>query len=179
MRPRVLDIQAKAHEAFLDEGEQRGVVGNRVRDVVRVRERGDRDEGDAEAELIEARARRRVRTRRREAGADAGGVERAQEAVRPAAGLLARWRVREIGTLARTDPVGVWPAGLLRLRGRNVVIEAAVLVVGDEEDRILPARARPKGVGDLGDEVLTRPDVRRRMLVVLEQGGVGPQRIAA
>src|SRR5207249_678715 len=88
-----------AQETLLDEGEQGGVVGNPVRDVVRPGERGDRDEGDAKAELIEVRAPCRVRLRGGEARADGGRVDLAHEALGSAAGLLTRRGIREVGAL--------------------------------------------------------------------------------
>src|SRR5262249_9609069 len=62
--------ELRAEEAFLDEGEQGGVVADRVGDVTRLREGRDRDERNADAELIEVGAVRRIGPRRRERRAD-------------------------------------------------------------------------------------------------------------
>ena len=48
-----------------------------------------------------------------------------------------------------------------------MVVEAAVLVVREEECRRSPHRTRQQAVQDVGDELLPHLDVRDRMLVVL------------
>ncbi len=48
-----------------------------------------------------------------------------------------------------------------------MIVEAAVLVVGDEERRVAPVRAGEQGVDQVGDRELAALDVRRWMLVVL------------
>ena len=54
-----------------------------------------------------------------------------------------------------------------RDRGRhNVVVEAAVLVVGDDEQRVIPVRAVDERVVELEHERLSGEDVGRRMVVV-------------
>src|SRR4029078_12753026 len=54
-----------------------------------------------------------------------------------------------------------------RDRGRHdVVVEAAVLVVGDDEQRVLPVRAVDERVVELEHELLAGEDVRRRVVVV-------------
>src|SRR5207247_5497045 len=90
----------------------------------------------------------------------------------PAAGLRAGRRVREFLALAGVDAVGIERAPLPSRRRRHVVVGPAVLVVGDEDDRVLPARALPEGVHDLRDEVLAGPNVVGRMFVGLEYRAV-------
>src|SRR5262249_44549127 len=50
-------------------------------------------------------------------------------------------------------------------RRRHVIEEAAVLVVGDHEQRLRPLRARRERVVDLQDERLPERDVRRRVVI--------------
>jgi hypothetical protein len=116
---RSLTVLVLTQKTLLNEREQRSMVGNPVRDVVRPGKRGDRNEGHAEAELIEVRARCRIRTSRREAGADSSSIDLAYQALRSSAGLLARRWVREIGTLPGVDPIRIWRAALLRFGRRN------------------------------------------------------------
>jgi hypothetical protein len=47
-----------------------------------------------------------------------------------------------------------------------VVVEAAVFVVGDHEDRVVPVRALRERVVELEDEALAVADVRRRVVVI-------------
>ena len=58
-----------------------------------------------------------------------------------------------------------------------MVVEAAVLVVDEEEGSVGPLRARHEGVQHVGDELLADLDVRRWMLVVLDVLRVGEHRI--
>jgi hypothetical protein len=55
-----------------------------------------------------------------------------------------------------------------------VVIEAAVLVVGDEQQRLVPARAVADGVVDVLDELLAERDV---VVGVLAVAGRSPARL--
>src|SRR5437667_112230 len=114
-----------------------------MRHVVRLGERRHRDERHPEAELIEVGAIRRIRTRRGEPWTDRSRIRLADPALRTAAGLFAGRRVREILALAGVDAVGIQGAPLRSWSRGNVIIEAAVLVVRDEEDRVLPVRAVP------------------------------------
>ncbi len=63
------------------------------------------------------------------------------------------------GTEHRRDVVG-----LDRGRGRDVVVVAAVFVVGDEHRGATPRRRVDQGVDDLGDEALAGLDVLRVLL---------------
>jgi len=57
--------------------------------------------------------------------------------------------------------------------GRDVIVEAAVLVVEDDQHRLLPLRAGRERVVDREHEFLAVLDVRRRVVVVgLEADGV-------
>src|SRR5882762_739315 len=161
---------AAAQEPLLDERQHRGVVRHLVRDVAGPRKRRYGNEGHPEPELIEVGAERRVRSGRGEAGADGRRLELAYDALLPAAGALARRRARCVGALARIDAVRIARSALSRPGRRDVIVEATVLVVGEEEDRVLPAAARPEGCDDLRDECLPEADVRGRMLVGLHAG---------
>src|SRR6266436_4512236 len=107
------------------------------------------DEGHPEAQLIEVGAEVPIRSAGREARADALRVRRTEEAVCAASALRARGRVGGIGALTRTDAVGGPRSALRSSRWRDVIVEAAVLVVGDEEDRALPAGAVAQGADHL------------------------------
>src|SRR5438876_9005592 len=143
-----------------------------MRHVVRLGERRHRDERHPEAELIEVGAIRRIRTRRGEPWTDRSRIRLADRTLRTAAGLLAGRRVREVLALAGVDAVGVEGAPLPSRRRGNVIVEPAVLVVDDEDDRVVPARAVPYGVHDLRDEVLAGPNVVGRVLVGLVRRAV-------
>jgi hypothetical protein len=54
-----------------------------------------------------------------------------------------------------------------------VVVAAAVLVVSDDEQRLREHGRRLDGVVDVGDELFARPDVARRVLVVLAMSVAG------
>ena len=154
------------------------MIADGVRDVVALGEGRDGDEGNADSELIEVGALRRVGAGGigGEGGAERDGVvqagvgvaEEVGVALGPAAGLQAGGRVGEIGALAGRDAVGIALAGLRSMGRTDVVIETAVLIVGDEDDRILPVGAVADGIDDLGDVSLAALDVGGRMLVVFE-----------
>src|SRR5207253_2019372 len=122
-----------------------------------------------EPELVKVRAEGRVRPGRRrrwrEAWADGRRLEPAHDALLPAARLLARRRTRRVLAQAWIDPVGIAPPSLLRLGRRDVVVEPAVLIVREEENRIVPAAARPQRRDDVRYEGLAQPDVGGRMFV--------------
>jgi len=148
-----------AHEALLDKGEERGVIADGVRDVVALGEGRDCDEGNADSELIEVGALGRVGAGGigGEGGAErdcviqagVGVAEKVGAAPGATAGLQAGGRVGEIGALAGRDAVGIALVGLRSVGRGDVVVETAVLIVGDEDDRILPAGAVADGVDDL------------------------------
>src|SRR6185437_12921962 len=52
------------------------------------------------------------------------------------------------------------------LRRRYVVVEAAVLVVGDDQQRLRPGRAAGERVEELQHELLAGPEVHGRVVVV-------------
>ena len=168
----------RAHEALLDEGEERGVIADGVRDVLAFGEGRDGDEGDADSVLIEVGALGRVGTGGvgSEGGAERDGVVHAGVGVADevgvalgaASGLQAGGRVGEIGALAGRDAVGIALAGLAGVGRADVVVGTAVLIVGDEDDGILPAGAVADGVDDLRDVGLAALDVGGRMLVVFK-----------
>ena len=149
-------------ESLLDERQQRRVIADGVRHVMRLGEWRHRDERHPEAELIEVGTARRIGARLSgtgrptsdsEAWTDGGRIRLAtstrttkrsvHRTLRTAAGLLAGRRVREILALTGVDAVGIQGAPLRSWSRGNVIIEAAVLVVRDEEDRVLPVRAVP------------------------------------
>ena len=168
----------RVHEALLDESEERGVIADGVRDVVAPGEGRDGDEGNADSVLIEVGALGRVGAGGigSEGGAERDGVVQAGVGVAdevgvafgPAAGLQAGGRVRSVGALAGRDAVGIGLAGLASVGGADVIVGTAVLIVGDEDDGILPAGAVADGVDDLRDVGLAALDVGGRMLVVFE-----------
>ncbi len=57
---------------------------------------------------------------------------------------------------------------LTRFRRRYVIIITAVLVIRDEDDRILPERPVAHSIHDLRNERLSSLYVRRRVLIVFE-----------
>ena len=67
-----------------------------------------------------------------------------------------------------TDGVGAGDADIGR---RDVVVEAAVLVVGDDEQCVVPLRARPQRLVDVLDQPLAVGDVVRRVVVVGGRAG--------
>src|SRR5215469_16403456 len=110
-------------ETLLDEGQDRCVIGNRVRDVRRFRERRDRNERDPEPILIESCT-----------GfvwasffAQLLCLRRAVVALRAAAGTLGAGRIRQVSATAGRDVVG--RSGRRR---RDVVVKTTVLIVGPE-----------------------------------------------
>jgi len=174
----VWSIAGGAHEALLDEGEERGVIADGVRDVLALGEGRDGDEGNADSELIEVGALGRVGAggiggeggaeRDRVVQAGVGVAEEVGVALGAAAGLQAGGRVRSVGALAGRDTVGIGLTGLAGVGRTDVVVGTAVLIVGDEDDGILPAGAVADGVDDLRDVGLAALNVGRRMLVVFE-----------
>src|SRR6266536_1619792 len=69
-----------------------------------------------------------------------------------------RWNARSVPAEA-----GIIVLGRLEL---DVVVETAVLVVGDDEHRAPPLRAAEQGMNKLEHELLTGTQVRGRMVVV-------------
>ena len=167
-----------AHEALLDEGQKRGVIADGVRDVVALGEGRDGDEGNADSELIKVGALGRVGAggigsegRAERDGVVQAGVGVAEEvgvALCAAAGLKAGGWVRKIGALSGRDAVGIALAGLGSVGRTDMVVGTAVLIVGDEDDGVLPTGAVADGVDDLRDVGLAALDVGGRMLVVFE-----------
>ncbi|MDX6464857.1 MAG: hypothetical protein QOE55_8554 [Acidobacteriaceae bacterium] len=167
-----------AHEALLDEGQERGVIADGVRDVVALGEGRDGDEGNADSVLSEVGALGRVGAggigsegRAERDGVVQAGVGVAEEvgvALGAASGLQAGGRVRSVGALAGRDAVGIGLAVLAGVGRADVVVGTAVLIVGDEDDGVLPAGAVADGIDDLGDVGLAALDVGGRMLVVFE-----------
>src|SRR5260221_368130 len=79
----------------------------------------------------------------------AAGVGLAEEiarAFRAAAGLQARGDVGEVLALARRHAIGRALAALGCARRPHMVEEAAMLVIGEEDDGVLPMRAVADGV---------------------------------
>ena len=163
MRPLIFVVAVPAQEALLEERQKGRVVADGVRYVVRLGEGRYGDERHAEPILIEGRTIVRVRTKRREPGTERQRVELADGAV----GARARHRVGCVGTLAREDPVGRPCVALARARRSHVVVGAAVLVVGDEHDRVFPVRTASHRPDHVRDEELPGADVARWVLVEL------------
>src|SRR5262249_27580990 len=88
---------------------------------------------------------------------------------RAATRYLACGRVRRVGALPWGDAVGCRRAALRDSRRWNMVVEAAMLVVREEQNRVVPAGAAAQRHDDGRHEILTGPDVPRRMLVRLEE----------
>src|ERR1035437_950405 len=157
-------------EALLDEGQHRGVIAHRVRDVVRLRKRRYHDERNAESELIEIRALRRVWRGfwSEKCRADGGDVALAELALRASAWQQARRRIGQVFAQARIDAVGIEGSTLRGGRRRYVIIKSTVLVVGQEDDRVLPVGSLADGPDDLRGDVFTGADVPRRVFISLE-----------
>src|SRR5690242_18809264 len=103
----------------------------------------DRDEWNAEPELIKAGACVRERPCRicGESSAKRLLNVEAERAFRAATGLLAGGRIGKIGTQAGNDSVGRPCMSLPGPWRSHVIVRAAMLVVSDKDDRVLPERA--------------------------------------
>src|SRR5262249_57398020 len=123
-----------------------------------------------EPELVERRAIRWVGSSGRERRAETGrrGCP-AGIAGRAATRCLARGRVRQVGALPWGDAVGCRRAALRDGRRCHMVVEAAVLVVGEQENRVVPAGTVAQCPYDRRHEILAGPHVPRRMLIRLEE----------
>src|SRR5439155_22631115 len=117
-----------------------------------------------EPELIEGRTVRRIRAGRREGRAQPGRVDRlAVGAVRTAARHLARRRIRRVRASPRGNAVRCERASLWRGRWHDVIVEAAVLVIREEQDRVVPVWAAPARAHDLRLVVLAGSEFARRL----------------
>src|SRR5882672_4438384 len=131
--------------------------------------RRNRNERNPEAELIKAGALIWKWAGRVSGKSGAKGFFRVQadRAVRAAAQLGAGGRVGKIGALSHSDSVGSARATLRRTRRFHMVVRSAVLVVGNQDDRVLPVGTVAHCINHLRDEGLASLDVRWRMLIVL------------
>src|ERR1035437_1202127 len=162
-------MRTVGEEALFDEGQHRGVIADHVRDVMRLREGRDHDERNPEAELIEIGALRRVwRGFWSECRADGLDVALAEVALRATAWQQARRRTGQVFAQTRIDAVGIEGSALRGGRRRYVIIESAVLVVGQEDDRVLPVGSVADGPDDLRGDVFTGADVPGRVFISLE-----------
>src|SRR5215472_13424445 len=168
----------RGHEDGFNQRQNRRVITGGVRNVVRLRERRDRHEGHAEAQLIEVSAGSREWTSGRKAWAKLRCRGFADGALRTTTGLLAGRGIGEISALTGVD--AVWIGGMVPLRPRRsyVIVRAAVLVIGNENDAVLPERAVANGIHYLRNKGLAALNVGGRMLVVFglestEQAKVG------
>src|SRR5215510_6647400 len=146
------------------------MVANRVRDIALLGERRHRDERYPESELIKTGALVRKRTRwiRRKRCAEGLFNVEADRALRASTSLLAGRRIGSIGTTSRYDAIRCALPSLPRPRWSNVIVRAAMLVVSNKDDRILPERPIAHCIYHLRDKRLSSLDIGRRMFIVLE-----------
>ena len=79
--------------------------------------------------------------------------------------LACRW-IGKISTLARKKIIRR-PRASLWCRGRyHMVIEPAVLIIGNEDDGISPVGSAPDSVDNAGNKRLAKLNVVRRMLII-------------
>jgi hypothetical protein len=134
--------------------------------------------GNPDSELIEVSALRGVGAgwisgqggaeRDRVLQAGVGVASEVGVAVCSAARLQAGRHVRKIGALPGRDTVWIAPAALASMGWTDMVIGTAVLIVGNENYRILPVGAIPNGIDHLRDVSLAAQDVGRRMFVIFK-----------
>ncbi len=94
-------------------------------------------------------------------------VALAEIALRAFARQQAHRRIGQVFAQSRIDSIGVEGSALRRARWRHVIVVAAVLVISQEHDSVLPVRAISYRVDDLRDNILTRPDIEWRVFVGL------------
>src|SRR5262249_28974944 len=148
-----------------------------MRYIMRLGERGHGDEWNPESELIEARAFLGKRAGRvcRKGGAEvcgrrdtvAGRVHLIGGTLRAAARLGAGGQERSIGALSGRDAVRGPRVALRRPRRLDVIVEAAVLVIGYEDNRVFPVGTVAHRIDKLGQECRAALNVGRWVLVVL------------
>src|ERR1044071_1310675 len=143
------------------------MVAHSVRYVVRLGKRRDGDEWHPEPKLIEAGALVREGVCGGKAGAKSFFDIQADGAVCSATRLLAGRRIRKVGAQPRHDSIGRTLAALAGPRRTPMIVRASVLVIGKEDDGILPVRAIAHGVDHLRNEGLAALDIGRRVLVIL------------
>src|SRR5215470_2370929 len=133
-------VLIRAQEAFLDKSQQRREVTHSMRNIMRPGEGRHRHKGNAEPQLIKAGALIGERSGRvcRESRAECFLNIEAEGALRSSTWLLAGGWVGEIGTASGIDSIGRPLSALARARRRYMVVGTSVLVVGDEDDGILP-----------------------------------------
>src|SRR5262249_49095080 len=146
------------------------MIANRVRHIALPGKRRHRDERHSESELIKTGALVREGTGwiRGKRGTERFFNIEADCALRASARLLAGRRVGSIGTTSRHDSIRRALASLPRSRRGNGIVSAAMLVVSDEDDRVLPEWPTAYRVHHLRNERLASLDIGGRMLVILE-----------
>ena len=143
---------------------------------MRLGKRRNGEERDAQAQLVEAGALSGIRPSRvrREGGAEQlrilhAGVVRAEgihRTFRPAARQFAGRGVGQVGALSGRDSIRCPCPALMGCGRGHMVVKAAVLVIHDEDYRILPAYTVANRVDHLRNKCLSALDVGGRMFVV-------------
>src|SRR5207247_561668 len=102
----------------------------------------------------------------RDAGID--GAEEIRGALCASTRLLAGGRIGEIGALSGSDSIRCHSSALLGLRRFGMIVESAVIVVGNKYDRVLPIGSAANRIHYLRDKSLSSLYVGGRMLVIFQ-----------
>ena len=94
---------------------------------------------------------------------------------RAPSGLLARGRIGQIFALTGVDAIRIACMILRGLWRCGVIVKAAVLIVGQEDDGIFPVRTVANCVDYLRHEGLASLNIRWRMLVIFGRGSRQPE----